>query len=416
MRKLFNNLATQPFQMLPTTATNRIRSLDILRGLVMVIMALDHIRDYLYKVNIVKAGDFSLNPTNMKTTYPMLFFTRWITHFCAPIFVFLAGTSIYLMCQRRPKATISGFIFKRGLWLIFVELVIITFAWTFNPFFNLFILQVIWAIGISMIILSLLIHLPYKVIFALGVIIVAGHNLLDIPSVANVLKGNMVSDLIYYSNFAAYKIAGQHFVLIVYSFLPWTGVMLLGYCCGKLYEKGADEISRRKILVRTGWGLIILFIALRFINAYGDPAPWSVQPRGSIYTFLSFLNVNKYPPSLMYVCMTLGPGILFLAFIEKVQNRFTVVMNMYGRVPMFYYVIHLYVIHVIGIIVFFAQGFSTKDIVSPGIPFRFKPNGIGFGLWSIYAIWLIVVLILYPLCKKYSQYKRTHTQWWLSYM
>lgn len=407
---------TQLFFMQPTASKTRIQSIDVLRGLVMVIMALDHIRDYLYKTDLSQTADAALNPTNMKTTFAMLFFTRWITHFCAPIFVFLAGVSVYLMCRRKSKDAVSGFLIKRGLWLVFVELFIITFAWTFNPFFNLFILQVIWAIGISMIFLGVVIHLPYKVILVTGIIIVAGHNLLDIPSARDALKSNLITDLVYCGNFSLYHIAGDHSMIIVYAFLPWTGIMLLGYCFGRLYEKDMDERLRRKALLRIGCGLTILFVVLRLINGYGDPVPWSTQPRGAVYTVLSFFNVNKYPPSLMYACMTLGPGILFLALIERVQNKFTAIMNTYGRVPLFYYVIHLYVIHIIGVIIFFAQGFTDKDIVKSGIPFWFKPNGLGYGLWGVYATWLIVVLLLYPLCKRYNRYKNTHTKWWLSYL
>jgi uncharacterized membrane protein len=401
----------------PMLTKNRIQSIDVLRGLVMVIMALDHIRDFLYKADLSKAADAALDPTNMKTTFPLLFFTRWITHFCAPIFVFLAGTSIYLMCQRKPKKELSGFLIKRGLWLIFLELVVITFGWTFNPFYNLFILQVIWAIGISMVLLGLIIHLPYKIIFAAGLIIVAGHNMMDIPTVSAGLKGTMLADLIYFSNFSVYAINPSQYFIIVYSFLPWTGVMLLGFCFGKLYENGVDALWRRKVLLQLGFALLLIFVLLRFSNLYGDPLPWSAQPRGAVYTFLSFLNLNKYPPSFLFICMTIGPGILFLALMEKVQNKFTSVMNIYGRVPMLYYIFHFYIIHLIVVIVFFAQGFGQADIIpKEGIPFFFKPNGLGFGLWGMYAVWLLVIIILYPICKKYNQYKSTHSQWWLSYL
>ena len=398
---------------------NRIQSIDVLRGMVMVIMALDHVRDFLYKADLAKASDAALDPTNMQTTYPALFFTRWITHFCAPIFVFLAGTSIYLMCRRKPKTELSGFLIKRGVWLVLVELVIISFGWTFNPLYNIFILQVIWAIGISMILMGLLIHLPYKIIFAVGIIIVAGHNLMDIPAIGNSLKGTMLADFIYFSNFSFYSINQNHHFLIVYAFLPWTGVMLLGYCFGKLYEKDVDEVWRKKILLRLGGGLVLFFVLLRLSNWYGDPVPWSLQPRGAVYTFLSFLNLNKYPPSLLYLCMTIGPGMLFLALMEKVQNRFTGVMNIYGRVPMFYYILHFYLIHIIVIIVFYLQGFTNNDIIpKDGLPFLFKPNDprFGYGVWGIYIVWLIVVIVLYPLCKKYNQYKSTHSKWWLSYL
>jgi uncharacterized membrane protein len=401
-----------------TAARNRIQSIDILRGLVMVIMALDHVRDFFYKADLGKAADAAMDPTNMQTTYPALFFTRWITHFCAPIFVFLAGASVYLMCQRKSKKEVSLFLIKRGFWLVFVEVIIVTFSWTFNPFFNVFILQVIWAIGVSMILLGLLVLLPYRVIFALGLLIVAGHNIMDYPSVSVGFKGTVLSDLLYFSNFSAYQLWEGHFFLIVYAFLPWTGVMLLGYCFGKLFQSGVDPVWRKKMLLGIGTGLILLFIILRSMNLYGDPVPWSTQPRGALYTFLSFLNMNKYPPSLLFLCMTIGPGILFLAFFEKVQNGFTKIMNVYGRVPMLYYILHFYLIHIIVVIVFYLQGFGTKDIVPEGLPFFFKPNGLGFGLLGVYAIWILVVVLLYPICKKYDQYKTVHAKekWWLSYI
>jgi uncharacterized membrane protein len=401
-----------------TAARYRIQSIDILRGLVMVIMALDHVRDFFYKADLGKAADAALDPTNMQTTYPALFFTRWITHFCAPIFVFLAGASVYLMCQRKSKKEVSLFLIKRGFWLVFVEVIIITFSWTFNPFFNVFILQVIWAIGVSMMLLGLLVLLPYRIIFAVGLLIVAGHNLMDYPSVSSGLKGTVLSDLLYFSNFSAYQLWQGHFFLIVYAFLPWTGVMLLGYCFGNLFQSGVDPLWRRKMLVRIGTGLILLFIVLRSTNRYGDPVPWSAQSRGPLYTFLSFLNLNKYPPSLLFLCMTIGPGILFLVFIEKVQNGFTKIMNVYGRVPMLYYILHFYLIHIIVVIVFYLQGFGTKDIVPEGLPFFFKPNGLGFGLLGVYGIWLLVVVLLYPICKKYDRYKTAHAKekWWLSYI
>ncbi len=400
----------------PAMGRQRIQSIDILRGLVMVIMALDHVRDFFYKVQLDDAGAAATGPTDLATTYPMLFFTRWITHFCAPIFVFLAGTSIYLMGKKKTKAELSRFLLTRGLWLIFVEAVIITFGWTFNPFFNFLIFQVIWAIGASMLVVGLLIYLPYKVLFAIGAIIVFGHNLLDYPSINAGLKGSAFANLLYFSNFSVYEIFSKHYVLIVYAFLPWTGVMLLGYCFGKLYEQGVDAAWRRMKLIQMGLGLLALFVVLRLINMYGDPVPWSSQPRGPVYTFLSFLNVNKYPPSLCFLSVTIGGGMLFLAFIEKVQNRFTAVMNIYGRVPMFYYILHFYFIHTLVVIVFYLQGFKNSEIVNPKAPFLFKPDEFGFPLWGVYAVWIFLVLILYPLCKKYNRYKSTHQKWWLSYL
>jgi uncharacterized membrane protein len=398
---------------------SRVYSIDTLRGLVMVIMALDHVRDFFFRAAVTAGGaSVATNPTNMATTTPALFFTRWITHFCAPLFVFLAGTSIFLMAQKKSKNEVSLFLIKRGFWLVIVELVIITFSWSFNPLYNLFFLQVIWAIGISMILLGILIRLPFWLILSLGIIIVFGHNLLDYPGINKNLKGSLLADLIYFTNFSVYNIDKSHSAIIVYAFLPWTGLMLLGYCFGKLYRKSVDPLWRRKMLLMMGAGLILLFIVLRFINGYGDPVHWSHRERGGIFTFLPFLNVNKYPPSLDFLCMSIGVGMIALSLLENVQNRLTRFFQVYGRVPMFYYILHLYLIHTIAVIVFFLQGFSTSEIVTPQNPFYFKPPGFGFGLLGVYAVWIFVVLVLYPLCKRYDRYKTAHAKdrWWLSYL
>ena len=401
----------------PTLSRNRIQSIDVLRGLVMVIMALDHVRDFFFKADMSGGGaSLAMDPTNLATTTPWLFFTRWITHFCAPTFVFLAGTSVFLMEQKKTKSEISVFLIKRGFWLVFVELIIITFGWTYNPFFNVFILQVIWAIGISMILLGIIVLLPFWLIFALGIIIVFGHNLLDYPEINKNLRGGWLSDLIYFSNFSIYSLGKDHLFLIVYAFLPWLGVMMLGYCFGKLYGHTIDPLWRRKRLLLLGSSLVLLFIILRLLKGYGDPVPMSQQPRGSVFTFLSFLNVNKYPPSLAFLSITIGAAMIVLALLENVQSKVTGFFRTYGRVPMFYYILHFYIIHTIAIIVFFAEGFSTNEIVTKDNPFLFKPPGFGFGLPGVYAVWLVVFLVLYPLCKKYDRYKSTHKQWWLSYI
>jgi uncharacterized membrane protein len=401
----------------PTVLRNRIQSIDVLRGIVMVIMALDHVRDFFFKADVSGGGaSVAMDPTNLATTTPWLFFTRWITHFCAPTFVFLAGTSVFLMGQKKTKSEISVFLIKRGFWLVFVELIIITFGWTYNPFFNILILQVIWAIGISMILLGVLVLLPFWLIFALGILIVFGHNLLDYPGINKNLKGGWLSDLIYFSSFSIYSLGKDHLFLIVYAFLPWLGLMMLGYCFGKLYGNTIDPLWRRKVLLLLGSCLVVLFIILRLSKGYGDPVPMSQQPRGSFFTFLSFLNVNKYPPSLAFLSMTIGPAMIVLALLENVQNKITGFFRTYGRVPMFYYILHFYIIHTIAIIVFFAQGFSTSEIVTKNNPFLFKPPGFGFGLEGVYAVWLFVFLVLYPLCRKYNRYKSTHKQWWLSYI
>lgn len=213
----------------------------------MVIMALDHVRDFFFKADISDGGgSLATSPTDLDTTTPALFFTRWITHFCAPIFLLLAGTSAYLITQKKPLKEVSLFLLKRGIWLVFVEIIIITFGWTFNPLFNVLILQVIWAIGISMILLSFIIYLPFRIIFLIGVLIVIGHNLLDYSIIKTALQGGFLSDLIYFANFSAYELGTNHMLMIVYAFLPWTGVMILGYCLGKIFENHVDAEKRKK--------------------------------------------------------------------------------------------------------------------------------------------------------------------------
>lgn len=399
-----------------TTSRTRIQSIDIFRGLIMVIMALDHVRDFFHHFKTTSGGDVALNPTNLATTTPALFFTRWITHLCAPNFVLLAGAAAYLMGLRRTRAELSVFLLKRGLWLIIVEIVVISLAWTFDPLYHLIILQVIFAIGAGMIILGLLVRLPMYCILLAGAVIVLGHNLFNYPSVTGVSAGGFVPDLFYFSGFHKEALGNNHFIMIVYSVLPWTGVMLLGYGFGKFFNDLTDMHKRKKALLLLGSGLVALFVVLRLINTYGDPLPWSPQPRGSVFTFLSFLNINKYPPSLEFLCITIGIGMILLAAVEGLTGRVANFFRTYGRVPFFYYVLHLYLIHLIGVVVFFVQGYGVNQIVTPNNPFLFKPPDFGFGLAGVYAIWLIVVLLLYPLCVRYDRYKSTHTYWWLSYI
>ena len=399
-----------------TVPRQRIQSIDVLRGIVMVIMAIDHVRDFFYKAPVTSGASVATSPTDLATTTPALFFTRWTTHFCAPIFVFLAGTSIFLMSQKKSKSELSAFLIKRGIWLVLVELILITLSWTFNPFYNFLILQVIWAIGVSMIILGLLIRLPMSVLLVIGLVIFFGHNVLSYPSINHDLKGGWLADLLYFSNFSVYTLDKTHVFIIVYSFVPWTGVMLLGYCLGKLFTPQFNPQKRRKILLQLGFGLLALFLILRFINNYGDPVPWSKQPRGGVFTFLSFINVNKYPPSLDFLSIMIGGGLIALAFLERAQGKLSDFFRVFGRVPMFYYVLHLYLIHLIGVAVFFGEGFSVDQIVTPNNPFLFRPSAFGFGLLGVYIVWIIVILILYPLCKKYDRYKSTHRYWWLSYL
>lgn len=395
-----------------TVSKQRIQSIDLLRGIVIVIMALDHVRDFFH---IYGASD---TPTNLATTTPLLFFTRFITHFCAPTFVFLAGTSGFLQGMRKSKKELSIFLIKRGLWLVLAEVLIVTLGITFDPTYHIFVLQVIWAIGISMIILGLLVRLPFAIILMYGLLIVFFHNLADAPERANGGPSGFWWNLIH-SGFYFHRFdpdVPNRGLLIVYAFVPWSGVMALGYCFGKFYERHIDPAFRKKSLIYLGSGLIILFLILRAFNNYGDPAPWSEQARGGVYTVLSFFNVSKYPPSLMYICITLGPSILFLAFAEKLPGKVGKFFITYGRVPFFFYILHFYLIHLLCVVAFFIEGYGTKDIVSPGSPFLFRPINFGYNIWITYLVWIIVVLMLYPLCRKYDKYKTLQQKWWTSYV
>ena len=389
--------------------TTRIYSIDLLRGLVMIIMALDHVRDYFH------AGAFVYDPLDLDKTSTVLFVTRWITHFCAPVFMFLAGTSAFLVGQKKTKKDLSLFLLKRGLWLVFIEIVITNFGWNFAITFPTILFIVIWALGISMIVLAALIHLSKKIILLIGIVLVVGHNLLDGIHV----QGNNLPafgwSLLHEPNFFTWQ--GKSF-FIGYPVLPWIGVMTLGYCLGNLYTScyGADK--RRKILLLIGGSAIGLFILLRLINMYGDSSHWS-QQKSTFFTFLSFINTSKYPPSLLYILMTLGPAVLFLAFTEKANSGFAKIISVYGRVPMFYYLLHIYLIHLLAMIS--SELFTNVDwrtwILNQPVWFNEELKGYGFSLGIVYLVWLAIVIGLYPLCKWYDRYKQSHKEKrWLSYL
>ena len=384
---------------------NRINSIDLLRGIVMIIMALDHTRDYFH------APAFIDDPLNLQTTTPALFATRWITHLCAPTFVFLSGTSAFLQSLRKSKKELSTFLLTRGLWLILVEILIMTLGITFDIGYHVIILQTIWSIGISMVILSAVIWLPFPLILALGLLIVLGHNSLDFYE-ATRKKFSIPYGLLHVQGIHP---LGNKLLLVFYPFLPWTGTMILGYCFGRYYL--ADIMNRNKRSILLGAGLIIFFVVLRFANIYGDPLGWKTQP-SALYTFFSFINTQKYPPSLLYLCVTIGPSLIILGLVGDARNKFADVISVYGRVPLFYYVIHFYLLHLLSAIMYLMNGHSFEEGAKgvDGVPFKFYQPGEGFGLAGVYLVWLIVVTLLYPLCKWFADYKRQQPSWWLSYL
>lgn len=383
----------------------RIDSIDILRGSIMIIMALDHVRDFFH------VGAMTGNPTDPATTTPALFFTRWITHFCAPVFVFLAGTSVFLAGIKKTKKELSVFLLKRGIWFIVLEIVIFNFLFSFDPSYHFIGLQVIWVTAISMLLLAALIYLPLPVLFVLGLAIVAGHNLLDNFNSTDPAKIPLGWSILHQQSFRFY--AENRSFMVLYPILPWPGIMLLGYCLGSLYKPGYDAAKRRRKLVAYGLSAIVVFVVVRWINVYGDLFPWAEQ-KTTTATLLSFLNVSKYPPSLLYTCMTIGPALIVLAWIEKARKNWMNITVVYGRVPMFYYLLHFLLIHLLCMIVFFAEGYTMAEARSGFMLFR--PNEFGFSLGITYLIWIAVVASLYPLCKWYGRYRATHDHWWLPYL
>lgn len=382
--------------------------MDFLRGLVMIIMALDHTRDFFHSQAMID------DPMNFATTTPWLFFTRWITHFCAPVFVFLAGTSGFFQSLRKPKKELSLFLIKRGGWLVLVEVTLITFGISFDISFSGIFLQTIWAIGISMVFLGLAVWLPFRVILAIGLLIVLGHNSLDFYEAGQDGNFGFFYSLLHRQNFI--PISETRVLGIIYPFLPWTGLMLLGYCFGKLFTSYTGA-KQKTVLTSLGAAIILLFILLRAINLYGDPAPWASQ-KNTLFTFLSFLNTTKYPPSLLYMCMTIGPAVLFIAWMGNLKNGLSKIVTLYGRVPFFYYVLHFYLIHAVALIFSLFRGHSFAEGAAgiPNFPFKFIYPGEGLSLALTYVVWISVVAALYPACRWFSQYKKTHQQWWLRYL
>ena len=389
--------------------TQRITSIDFLRGVVMVIMALDHVRMYF------ALGTWYAEPTDLATTTPLLFFTRWITHFCAPVFVFLTGTSAFLYGSNKTRiGQLSGYLFTRGLWLIVAELTIINFAWTFDTTFSFRILQVIWAIGASLVLLSVLVFLLIKMIFAIGIILVFGHNLLD-PITVN---GISFQDLLWYAlHQPNVFFLGKTTISLFYPILPWLGLMALGYVLGTFYTKDFDEQRRRRWLVLIGLGAVLLFLALRGFNLYGEPRSWSTQG-STLFTIMSFLNTSKYPPSLHFLLMTIGPALILLALSESMRPRITKPIVIFGRVPFFFYILHLYFIHAFAMLALVFAGRDWREyILTASAIASGTLNSFGLRIEAIYLVWILLIVLLYPLCRWYQRYKENNpTKWWLSYL
>jgi uncharacterized membrane protein len=382
----------------------RITSIDFLRGVVMIIMALDHTRDYFhYDVHY-------FDPTDLEKTNWILFFTRFITHFCAPVFVFLAGTSAFFVGQRMTKKELSMWLLKRGIWLVIAEFSIVKLGWFFKLDFSSLFFGVIWTIGMCMIFLAALIHLPAKLAIIVSLVVVFAHNMLDGIQFE---PPNIIWSLLHQQSFIQTDLI---FLLIGYPLIPWIFVMPLGYHFGKLYTQ-YDQVQRIKWLRIIGGSAVVLFFILRGLNIYGDPVPWEVQ-RNSVVTILSFFKVSKYPPSLLYLLITIGPAILLLSVSENWKGKLSDKVIVFGRVPMFYYIAHIYIIHVLAMLaITITGGNPSAMILDSFVIFTPELAGYGFNLAIVYAIWVALVVLLYPLCKWYNNYKMSNREkWWLSYV
>jgi uncharacterized membrane protein len=378
----------------------RIESIDVVRGVIMILMALDHTRDFF--------GNSGVNPTDPASTTIPLFFTRWITHFCAPVFFLLTGTGAYLSLRNKSKRELSRFLFTRGLWLIFLEFVVVRcFGWQFTFDFRLILLNVLWALGWAMITLSILVYLPTSIVTVFGVLMIATHNLFD-----SVQSSNPIWSILHSPNLILNR--PGHIVFVAYALIPWIGVTAAGYGLGQIYTLPAQR--RKAFLLPAGIVLTLAFFILRAINVYGDPLRWTTQ-KSAAFTVLSFLNTTKYPPSLLFLLMTLGPALLFLWAVDAGAPRYLRPALIVGKVPMFYYILHIPLIHLLAVAVCYVRYGQVHWMFESSLgqfPIT-PPPGWGYPLPIVYFIWAVVVLSLYPLCRWFAGLKQRRSDAWLGY-
>jgi uncharacterized membrane protein len=378
---------------------SRVQSVDALRGLVMIVMALDHVRDF------TSSSAFLFQPDDLARTNAALFFTRWITHFCAPVFMFTAGIGAYFRAARgRTIGELSRFLVTRGLWLVLLELTAVRLAFSFGR--GPVILEVLWALGWSMMLLAVLVHLPVEWLAVLSIATIALHNFAD------GVKDGFIWNIVHRQ--AGVQV-GSTLVIVAYPLVPWFAVMATGYCFGRVMTFETER--RRRWLLRIGWGATAAFLVVRGVNIYGDPQRWSGTIQGMVV--LSFLRVTKYPPSLDFLLMTLGPAILLLWWLDRFEMGDTNPLTVFGRVPLFYFVVHLFLIHGLAVLLavfrYGHAGFMLSPLPSMGGPAMYPPD-YGYGLCGVYTIWLALVILMYPLCRWFAGVKRGRRDWWLSYV
>jgi len=389
--------------------SRRIASIDLLRGIVMVIMAIDHTRDF------INTAAFAFRPEDLTQTTPAIFLTRWITHLCAPAFMLCAGLGAGVRLQRgRTVPELSRFLWTRGVWLVVLEFTLVRLGFFFSLTTGPLSLIVFWALGMSMVALALLIRLPFRALLGVSAAMIALHNLTDglAPSTFGSLA--WLWQILHQQSLIN---AGGVLVVVAYPLVPWIGVMGVGFCLARVYGWPDDE--RRRFLIGLGLSLTAAFFVVRGLNVYGDPQPWSVQARAG-FTWISFLNCTKYPPSLSFLLMTLGPAIAVLGMLDRAspgdRNPFLV----FGRVPLLYFVLHIPLIHAmeigLGWLRYGSAPFITLPPPSLGTPRALFPADFGWRLWVVYAVTAGVVVALYPLCLWFSGLKARRRDWWLGYL
>ncbi|MEP7088229.1 MAG: heparan-alpha-glucosaminide N-acetyltransferase domain-containing protein [Gemmatimonadota bacterium] len=381
---------------------SRVESVDVVRGVIMIIMALDHTRDFF--------GIPGQNPVDLSKASAALFLTRWITYFCAPIFFLLTGTGAHLSLRKKSPEELSRFLFTRGVWLIFLETVVVRcFAYQFNVDYRVTMLLVLWALGWAMITLAVLARFPTIAATVFGVVLIVAHNAFD-----SVQSANPLWVVLHSPGFIVNT--PRVVVFSAYPLIPWIGVTAVGYSLGQIYAWDAER--RRAVLLRVGLALTVGFVALRAVNLYGDPNRWSVQ-KSALYTALSFLSVTKYPPSLLFLLMTLGPALLFLRAVDGGAPREFKSALIIGKVPMFYYVLHFALIHLLAVATCVVRyGGAHWMFESPDLghyPFSPPPDW-GYSLPIVYLVWAVVVIAMYPLCRWFAALKQRRSDPWLSYL
>jgi uncharacterized membrane protein len=393
---------SEPPRSSASSSRTRLEAIDVVRGVIMILMALDHTRDFF--------GIPGQNPTDLANASAALFLTRWITYFCAPVFFLLTGTGAYLSLRRRSPGELSRFLLSRGIWLIFLDLVVARcIDYQFNVDYRVTMLLVLWALGWAMITLAALVRLPASLVTAFGVLLIAGHNLFD-----SVRSANPLWSILHVPGFVLNT--QEHVVFVAYPLIPWIGVTAVGYGLGQVYSWDADR--RRALLLRLGIALSLAFLLLRGLNLYGDPSRWMRQ-KSALFTVLSFLSTTKYPPSLLFLLMTLGPALVFLGWVDRSTPSVLRPALLIGKVPLFYYLLHFALIHLLAVATCYARyGTAHWMFESPDLghyPFR-APPGWGYSLPVVYLVWAFVVVAMYPACRWFAALKARRTEAWLSYL